>query len=93
MYGVVLSDNVRITKEEVMQKLKEKGIDTRSFFIPMHRQPAYYNKTVENAPNCDGEFPIADKIGARGFYLPSSSNITDEEIETVDEILKEVLLE
>ena len=91
MYGVVLSDEIKLTKEKVMDKLKERGIDTRSFFIPMHKQPAYYNKTVENAPDCGGKFPIADKIGNRGFYLPSSSNLTNEEIKIVCDTLKEII--
>ena len=91
MYGVVLSDNVKMTKEEVMGKLKENSIETRSFFIPMHKQPAYYLKTIENAPNCKEEFPVADKISERGFYLPSSSDITDEEIKQVCDALGKIL--
>jgi len=91
MYGIVLSDEVPLSKEEVMEKLKENGIDTRSFFIPMHKQPVYSQRTVENAPDCRGNFPVAEKIGQRGFYLPSSSNITDKEIEFVCEKLIEVL--
>jgi len=91
MYGVVLDDSVSLSKEEVMVRLKEKGVDTRSFFIPMHKQPAYVNKTVENAPDCSGNFPVADRIGERGFYLPSSSDLSDEEIKTVVGVLKEIL--
>tara|TARA_Y100000310_G_C20695437_1_gene825362 strand:- start:1071 stop:2186 length:1116 start_codon:yes stop_codon:yes gene_type:complete len=91
MYGVVLDDSVKKSKEEVMEQLKEKGVDTRSFFIPMHKQPVYVEKTVENAPDCSGEYPIAEWLGDRGFYLPSSSDITDEEIETVGKALKDVL--
>jgi|TARA_Y100000310_G_scaffold343951_1_gene454116 perosamine synthetase len=91
MYGVVLSKDIKMTKEEVMAKLREKGIDTRSFFIPMHKQPVYSKKTVENIPDCDGEFPVADLIGERGFYLPSSSNLTDDEIEIIVNGLKEIL--
>ncbi len=91
MYGIVLGDEVKITKEEVMEKLKERGIETRSFFIPMHQQPVYLNKIVENAPDCSGKFPVADKISKRGFYLPSSSNITDKEIEYICNSLKEII--
>lgn len=91
MYGVVLSEKSKLKKEDVMIKLREKGIDTRSFFIPMHKQPAYYNKTIENAPNCEGKFPISDFIGERGFYLPSSSNLTEEEIEKICAELKRII--
>ncbi len=91
MYGIVLDKSVRLTKEEVMEKLKERGIDTRGFFKPMHKQPAYANKTIENSPDCTGKFPVADFIGERGFYLPSSSNLTDQEAEFVVKELKDIL--
>ena len=91
MYGVVLSDETNLTKEEVMFELDKIGIETRSFFVPMHKQPAFYRKTVENAPNCEGRFPVADRIGSRGLYLPSSSDITDEEISQVCIALKKIL--
>ncbi len=91
MYGVVLDEGINISREEVVQKLKEKGIETRNFFIPMHKQPAYYNKTVENSPDCNGSFPISEFIGERGFYLPSSSNISDEELNFVCEQLKIII--
>lgn len=91
MYGIVLSDEVKLSKDEVMQKLKENGIDTRSFFIPMHKQPAYFLRTIENSPNCKQDFPVADKISERGFYLPSSSDITDGEIDDVCNKLKQIL--
>ncbi len=93
MYGVVLSDSSKKTKDEIMNKLHDRGIETRSFFIPMHKQPAYYLKTVENAPNCKDVFPVAERISERGFYLPSSSNIADEEIEYICKTMKEILLE
>jgi len=91
MYGVVLSDEIKLSRKEIVEMLKEKGIDTRNFFIPMHKQPVYINKTVENVPDCYGKFPIADKISERGFYLPSSSDITDKEIRTVFKCLKEII--
>lgn len=91
MYCVILSDKVPLSKEQVMGRLKEKGIETRSLFVPMHQQPAYLNKKIENAPDCNGEFPIADKVSKRGFYLPSSSNLSDKEIEYTVETLKEII--
>ena len=91
MFGVVLEDIISKTREQVREELLEKGIDTRDFFVPMHKQPAYTNKTVKNAPDCSGLFPVADKIGSRGFYLPSSSDLTKEEIEHICNVLKEIL--
>lgn len=92
MYGLVLSEETKISKEDVMNQLKDRGIETRSFFIPMHRQPVYHNKTVDNAPDCTGHYPVAEKISERGFYLPSSSDLTDKEIEFICSTLKEILI-
>jgi|APSaa5957512622_1039677.scaffolds.fasta_scaffold01388_10 perosamine synthetase len=91
MYGVLLSDKISLTNDEVRQKLKEEGIDTRSFFVPMHKQPVYTNQTIENAPDCSGEFPVADNLMNKGFYLPSSTDMTDEEIKFVSDALKNIL--
>lgn len=91
MYGIVLTNEVKYSKEEVMQKLKDLGVETRSFFIPMHKQPAYINKVVENVPDCIGSFPVSDKISKRGFYIPSSSNISDKEIEYICNSIGDIL--
>lgn len=93
MYGIVLGDEIKATREEIVEKLRERGIDTRNFFIPMNKQIVFINKEKENYPDCNGKFPVAEKIGQRGFYLPSSSDLSDEEIEEVCKKLKEVLNE
>ena len=76
-----------------MQKLKEKGVDTRSFFYPMHLQPAYIEKTRQNVPDTSGSYPVSEDLFQRGFYLPSGSSLTNEQIETVVSKISEVLNE
>ncbi|MFH1325754.1 MAG: DegT/DnrJ/EryC1/StrS aminotransferase family protein [archaeon] len=91
MYGVVLTDEIKTSREEIVNKLREKGVDTRNFFIPVHKQPVFIKGEIENAPDCSGNFEISDKISERGFYLPSSSDLKKEEIQSICEILKEIL--
>jgi perosamine synthetase len=93
MYGIILEDEVKISREEFTERLRLKGVDTRDFFIPMNKQPVFLDGRMDNTPDCSGYYPIADKIGRRGFYLPSSSNLTEEEIELICYKLKEVLSE
>ena len=93
MFGIVLDDSVMLSKEKLMEKLKERGIDTRSFFIPMNQQPVFTERKVLGSPDCLGNFPIANKVGQRGLYLPSSSNLKDEQIEFICKELKEILKE
>ena len=55
-------------------KLAESGIETRPFFYPMHTLPMY------SVSNKEETFPVSEKIAARGLNLPSSSNLTPEDI-------------
>jgi perosamine synthetase len=93
MYGVMLGAGVKKTKEEVMNSLKERGVDTRSFFIPMHKQPVFLDGTLPNAPRIEGSFPISEWLSERGFYIPSSSNLSDRDAQYVAKSLKEVIAE
>ena len=59
--------------------------DTRDFFYPIHRQAAY-------AALCGHAVcPVADRLGERGFYLPSGPGRTDAEVDQVVAALKDVL--
>lgn len=89
MYGVVL-DNFGVTKEQLMVKLFEKGVETRSFFIPMHQQPIYKTKKKQNFPDVIGRYPIAENLGKNGLYLPSGNSLTKEHIKQVVNSIKEV---
>jgi perosamine synthetase len=77
MYGILIDpDKFGKTKDEVMEGLKKKGIQTRSFFYPAHRQPAY---KIEDGV----DYPIADYLFEHGLYLPSASDLTSVEISEV----------
>ncbi len=84
MYGIVLDNSLKISRDELMAKLAEDGIETRPFFAPMHQQPALKNYGAD----CSGSYPVSDKIAQRGFYLPSGSNLTEDQIHKVCQSLK-----
>lgn len=52
--------------------LKDKNIGTRPFYPPLHSEPAYGYTQMS--------FPKAEKMASKGLWLPSSMNITDEQI-------------
>lgn len=80
MFGILLQDEQ--TRDGLQRYLAEHGVETRTFFLPMNRQPVY--KTNE-------PFPVADDLGRRGMYVPSSSHLTDEEKDTVIRLIKTYL--
>ncbi|MBI3034057.1 DegT/DnrJ/EryC1/StrS family aminotransferase [Candidatus Woesearchaeota archaeon] len=86
MYGILIDkDKFGMGKDEVMKELEQQGIETRSFFFPMHLQPVYKKN---QAINCGGEYPVSEKLYAQGLYLPSSSHLTNEQIKKIGIALK-----
>lgn len=87
VYGIVLKDQVTFDVEEAMRRLKEKGIGTRPFFWPMHEQPVFRKMGLfENE-----QYPVAEKIARRGFYVPSGLALTDKQIEKVESSIRSIL--
>ena len=77
--------SVRVKKVRQRNKLigwlGRRGIETRTFFYPIHRQPVYARSHV-------GErYPVADILSASGINLPSGNGLSEAEIGRVcDEI-------
>jgi perosamine synthetase len=77
VYGVVLKDDVPFDAEEAMYRLADAGIGTRPFFWPMHEQPVLRRMGLFEGVSC----PVAERLGRRGFYLPSGVALTREQAE------------
>ena len=78
MYGIMVErDSFGMNRDQLRSVLADNGIETRTFFIPMHCQPVYWN-TFKGQ-----RFPVAERLCRDGFYLPSSSSLTVGEIERV----------
>jgi perosamine synthetase len=86
MYGVKLGDTFRRGRDGVMAAMKEKGVETRAFFCPMHRQPVF-QKSDPRFPDVSGEYPVSDDLWKRGLYLPSGLGLTRAQVGEVVEKL------
>ena len=96
---------VRVTKEKssdnIMEYMKEKDIEPRTFFYPLHMQPCfteimkeqYCRKCVETAgANCETEcFENSIDSYNKGICLPSFAALSKEEITYVCDTIKEYL--
>ena len=83
MYSVVFSKAVSTSRDEIMEKLAERGIETRPVFYPLHIMPPYREE--------DGKYPIAEDIAARGINLPTYSRLTEEDVEYVCKAIGEII--
>ena len=86
MYSIMIGDEFGMSRDDLMRKLGEKDIQTRTFFIPMHQQPVFRNMGL-----FEGEsFPVAEELEKQGLYLPSSSGLAEEQIEHICQTIKEI---
>jgi len=69
-----------------MIQLKNQGIDTRSFFVPMHLQTVFKDKVVR--AKWFGRYPVAERISEQGLYLPSGLTITRDQIRYIGDQIK-----
>jgi perosamine synthetase len=86
MYGVLCEKDFGSTRDNLISRLAQEGIETRAFFKPMHLQKAVADYGFR-APR---QMPVAEVLGIQGLYLPSSSNLTIEEIEHVSGCLADI---
>ncbi len=86
MYSILIEDDFGPNRDEVIRLLAERGIETRSFFVPMHQQRAL----IDYGCDVSGAFPNAEWISPRGLYLPSGSGLTDAQLERVCQALLEL---
>jgi perosamine synthetase len=89
MYALRVTPEFGGTRDELMRGLKVRGIDTRSFFIPMHQQPVFHRMGLFSS-EC---YPIAEQMSESGLYLPSGLTLTRTQIERVAGAIREVQAE
>ena len=72
----ILAEN----RDELQKYLKEKNIGTRLMYGPINKQIAY---------QIPGEHEVSNLVGQKGLWLPSFTQITDDEIKYVCEMIKQ----
>jgi perosamine synthetase len=87
MYGVVLSENAGMDATLFARRLKERGVETRPFFLGLHEQPALHQRGLFLGE----QHPVAERIARQGLYLPSGLALTAEQIASVCEAVHKVL--
>jgi len=76
-----------IHRDTVVNRLKEKGIPARPYFMPIHLQ----DYMRERFGYRQGDFPVTEDLGRRGLALPFSSVMTQEQVGEVCKTLQEVM--
>ena len=79
MFSVLLPSDV--SRDVVMSKMDERGVETRPFFVPLNEQPAF----------CGPELPVTADLSRRGLNLPTHALLSDDDVSQVCQNLLEVV--
>lgn len=69
------------SRDKLAQYLNDHGIETRFLFVGMHHQPCLRKAGCR----CDGKYPVTDGLTENGLYLPSASNLSEDDIRYICE--------
>lgn len=77
MYALLVEDDFGCSRDQLRRRLARQGIETRTFFIPVHLQPIYFRR------HRGERYPVAEELCRKGLYLPSGPTLTEAEIDLV----------
>jgi perosamine synthetase len=86
MYAIRITPDFGCSRDELMRRLQERNVGTRTFFIPMHQQPVFLNMGLFR----DEHYPVAERLSEEGLYLPSGLTLTKEQIDRVASSIREI---
>lgn len=82
MYSILIEEGFGKSRDDVMEHLLEKGVETRPFFYPMHIMPVYEDPDAEYLKTAVG-------IAEKGINLPTYYELSEEDVSAIAGILKE----
>jgi len=68
-------------RDELINFLHTKQIDSRNFWLPLHTQKPYRQS--------DKNYPVSFEVQSKAFWLPSSLNLTNIQVDYVCEMIRE----
>jgi perosamine synthetase len=92
MFGVVFK-GIDLKKETMMERLQQKGVETRAFFCPMHMQPVFHRRGAIPHSSFEQQYPVSENLWTYGLYLPSGLSLDQAQIEFVCQALRQSIKE
>lgn len=89
LYVIRLQSGVKISRDQFIERMAEKGIGCSVHFIPLHLHP-YWSETYHLKPS---DYPNALTNFQQAVSLPIYTKMTEEDQQKIIQAVKEVLLE
>lgn len=86
-YTIVLTDDAAVSRQEFTAGLTERGVGAGIYYPkPLHVYPHIAKLGYKT-----GDFPVAEDLAARVVSLPVHPKVSDDDIKTIAQAVKEVL--
>jgi perosamine synthetase len=79
MYGIVLAEKTGIDALQFAKDLRERGVETRPFFLGMHEQPVFHKRGLF----LNERYAVSERLARQGLYLPSGLALTEKQLSNV----------
>jgi perosamine synthetase len=87
MYGILINEKIfGLSRNRFKEVLYNEGVDTRLFFIPMHKQPVFRKMGLFLNEN----HPVSEDISIRGLYLPSGLDMDEQKVDFVCDKIRRI---
>jgi len=88
VFGILIKKSTGISRDQIVDELLKHNIQTRNFFLPMHKQKIFQKMRLfpKNQKLKNSEY-----LSANGFYLPSGLGILNKQIDFVGKTLLKIL--
>lgn len=87
VYSILLGDERDLDAVGFATALRERGIETRPFFLGMHEQPVFHDLGLFKGE----QYPVTERIARKGLYIPSGLGLTGEQMDIVSDAVRAVL--
>ena len=85
MFTILLSKEYRAQRDSVMLRLAELGVESRPVFYPLPEMPPYFEEGHRE------KYPCSFEVSYAGFNLPSSNDLSNDDIDFICEKLRQAL--
>ena len=72
------------SRDELMALLLDKGVDTRPFFLSLHKLPPFREESMKRGES----LPITDALSVSGLNLPTFAALTDSQLEFIADSIR-----
>lgn len=93
VYPLVVGEDSRKNRDDIRNALAERGIESRSYFVPLHQQPHLARFGIvkrDPAMMPSTGYPVAERLSRDGFYLPLWPGMTREDVRYIADCLSAI---